>query len=128
MATRCHRRVLDAISSLGDNGVVISQENHSKFEALIGDYFNNSDSDCYESGSKDDVECGKIVLTPSERSLHSLKFQTWSWIIAFWKILNQVLKLKLLQMLTHSCFAETSTINDAGELYVKVNKLYHRYI
>ena len=115
MATRCRRRVLDAISSLGDDGVVVNPEDHSKFEALIGDYFNDSDGDCDESGSEDDVECGKIVLTSHERSLHSLKFQTWSWIIAFRKILNQVLLLMLLQMLTHPCFAETSTINDAGD-------------
>ena len=78
-------------------------------------YFNDSDGDCDESGSEDDVECGKIVLTSPERSLHSLKFQTWYCIIAFRKILNQVLKLMLLQMLTHPCFAETSTINDAGD-------------
>ena len=60
MATRCHRKVLDAISSLGDDGVVVTPEDHSKFEALIGDYFN--DSDCDESGSEDDVGCGKTVL------------------------------------------------------------------
>ena len=62
MATQCRRKVLDAISSLGDDGVVITPEDHSNFEAFIGDYFNNSDGDCDESESEDDVECGKTVL------------------------------------------------------------------
>ena len=59
MTIRCRRKVLDAIFSLGDDGVVVTPEDHSKFEALIGDYFNDSNGDCDESGSEDDVESGK---------------------------------------------------------------------
>ena len=59
MATAHHSRVLNAITSLGDDGVIVSPEDYSKFEALIGDYFNDGDSASDESGSED-TECGKF--------------------------------------------------------------------
>ena len=58
-AGRSSRRVLAAINSLGDDSVVVLPQDHARFEALIGDYF-NVDSD--EGGSDDDSDCGKIIL------------------------------------------------------------------
>jgi len=49
-------RVAEAINSLGDDGVIVSPSDYNKFEALIGDYFEDSD----ESGCEDELECGKI--------------------------------------------------------------------
>jgi len=49
-------QVVEAINLLGDDSVIISQTDYNKFEALIGDYFEESD----ESGCEDDLECGKI--------------------------------------------------------------------
>ena len=49
-------RIVAAINSLGDDGVIVSPLDYNKFEALIGDYFDDSD----ESGCEDDSECGKI--------------------------------------------------------------------
>ena len=54
MAAGYSRRVLDAIVSLGDNGVVVCPDDQVKFAALIGDYFNKTDND--DSGSEEDVE------------------------------------------------------------------------
>ena len=53
------RRVLAAINSLSDDGVVVLPQDHARFEALIGDYF-NVDSD--EGGSDDDSDCDKIIV------------------------------------------------------------------
>ena len=61
MAAGYSSRVLEAIASLGDDGVVVCPEDHDKFAALIGDYFNETDND--DSGSED-VECGKRVIFP----------------------------------------------------------------
>ena len=57
MAAGYSSRVIEAIASLGDDGVVVCPEDYDKFAALIGDYFNESDDD--DSGSEEDVECGK---------------------------------------------------------------------
>jgi len=69
MAAGYHRRVLDTITSLGDDGIVVSSEDYNKFEALIGDYF-NVDSSSDESGNEEDVECGKYFLTTLKGLLH----------------------------------------------------------
>lgn len=62
MAAGHHRRILDAISSLGDDGIIVSPDDRSKYVALLGDYFTkNSDSDSDASGSEEDVACGKFV-------------------------------------------------------------------
>ena len=57
MAAGYSNRVIKAIVSLGDDGVVVCPEDYDKFAALIGDYYNESDDD--DSGSEEDVECGK---------------------------------------------------------------------
>ena len=63
MAAGYSRRVLDAITSLGDDGVVVCPEDHDKFAALIGDYFNESEDD--DSGSEEDVDCGEFIFPQS---------------------------------------------------------------
>ena len=57
MAAGYSSRVIEAITSLGDDGVVVCPEDYDKFSALIDDYFNESDDD--DSGSEEDVECSK---------------------------------------------------------------------
>ena len=59
MGTGHHSKLLNAITSLGDDSVIVSPEDYSKFEVLIGDYFNNGDSASEESGSED-MECSKF--------------------------------------------------------------------
>ena len=71
MAAGYSSRVLDAIVSLGDDGVVVCLEDHDKFAALIGDYFNETDND--DSGSEEDVECVKYI--PPKRCLRSFNTQ-----------------------------------------------------
>ena len=44
------------INSLGNDGVIVSLSDYNKFEALIGDYF----EDTNESGCEDKLECGEI--------------------------------------------------------------------
>ena len=57
MAAGYSSRVIKAIASLGDDGVVVCPEDYDKFAVLIGNYFNESDDD--DSGNEEDVECGK---------------------------------------------------------------------
>ena len=57
MAAGYSSRVIEAIMSLGDDGIVVCPEDYDKFVALIGDYFNESDDD--DTGSEEDVECSK---------------------------------------------------------------------
>ena len=66
MAAGYSRRVLDAMVCLGDNGVVVCPDDQDKFVAHIGDYFNETDND--DSGSEEDVECGKYI---PPKHLHS---------------------------------------------------------
>ena len=61
MAAR-NSRVADAIALLGEDGVIVSPDDYNKFEALIGDYFNESECDSDESGSDEEMECGKYVF------------------------------------------------------------------
>ena len=49
-------RVAETINSLGNDGVIVSLSDYNKFEALIGDYF----EDTNESGCEDKLECGEI--------------------------------------------------------------------
>ena len=50
-------RIVAAINSLGDDGVIVSPLDYNKFEALIGDNFDESD----ESGCEDELECGNLI-------------------------------------------------------------------
>ena len=50
-------RIAAAINSLGDDGVIVSPLDYNKFEALIGDYFDESD----ESGCEEELECGNLI-------------------------------------------------------------------
>jgi len=50
-------RIAAAINSLGDDGVIVSPLDYSKFEALIGDYFDESD----ESECEEELECGNLI-------------------------------------------------------------------
>ena len=45
MATGTHSRVVSAIASLGDDGVIVAPDDYNKFETLIGDYFNDNECD-----------------------------------------------------------------------------------
>lgn len=62
--------VVAAIAALGDDGVIVSPEDYNNFEALIGEYFNESDGDSDESGSEDS-ECGKYRFWYLSAFLHS---------------------------------------------------------
>ena len=58
--------VLLAINFLSSDGMVrLGTNEHAQFEALVKDYFNNSDdvSDDDTSGSDDQMECGKNKST-----------------------------------------------------------------
>lgn len=59
MATGTRSRVVNAIASLGDDGVIVAPDDYNKFEALIGDYFNDSECASDGSGSEEEMECGK---------------------------------------------------------------------
>ena len=51
-----------ALNSLSSDDLVhLSAKQHKQFEALVEDYFNNSDTsdDTNNSGSDDEIECGK---------------------------------------------------------------------
>ena len=63
--------VVAAIAALGDDGVIVSPEDYN-FEALIGEYFNESDGDSDESESEDS-ECGKYRFLVLKRFLTFLK-------------------------------------------------------
>lgn len=62
MAAGYSSRVVDAIASLGDDGVVVCSDDYDKYAALIGDYFN--DDNCDDSGSEEGEECGNVIDTP----------------------------------------------------------------
>jgi len=63
MAAGYSSRVVEAISSFEDDGVVVCPEDYDKFAALIGDYFNESDDD--DSRSEADVESGNVYMHSS---------------------------------------------------------------
>ena len=59
MAASNRSRVVDAIAFLGDNRMVVTADDYSKFEALIGDYFDDTECNSDDSRSEADMECGK---------------------------------------------------------------------
>lgn len=52
-------RVADAIALLGNDGMIVSPDDYNKFEALIGDYFIESECDSDENVDDEEMECGK---------------------------------------------------------------------
>ena len=74
MAAGYRSVVVAAIAALEDDGVIVLPEDYNNFEALIGEYFIESDSDSDESGSEDS-ECGKYLSWYLSDFLHSQTFQ-----------------------------------------------------
>lgn len=119
MAAGYRSRVVAAIASLGDDGVIVSPEDYSNYEALIGEYFNESD----ESGS-DDSECGKCIkFLLFKRFLTFFKtFQNLCLTTtALMKIMSQVYQVKKFK-----AFVTTVTVNLA-ETYAMSNTGEDRY-
>ena len=60
MATGTRSRVVNAMASLGDDGVIVAPDDYNKFEMIIGDYFNDSQYNSDKSRSEEEIDCGKL--------------------------------------------------------------------
>lgn len=58
MAAKHNERVVSALKSLSSDGLILPEEDRRNFEALIDEFFDDSDDD---TGSEDEVEDEQVT-------------------------------------------------------------------